>query len=109
MWPEHKFMAHNTGFSSWQVMLVRDGQPCVAVGGLKPLPFTVTNCGACVVFRAVGVETSRHHVYPTHKRALNKLQAIRGIHVTPIDFVGPLQPHVLRRVAYLARLQRDHA
>lgn len=106
MFPFHTFGACNWGFSGWQVYLYRDGQACAPVTKLKPLPFTVAAGGTCVVFRAKGVSPDRHHIYPTHRRALNKLHAIRGLHVEPIEFVGPLQEHVQRRVKYLASAAR---
>lgn len=107
MWPEHKFEAHMLGFSGWAVYLIRDGKPAAPVGALKPLPFHVTASGECILFRAYGVDGERHHVFSTHRKALNMLHRIRGLHVAPVPFVGPLQPHVQRRVKIMAQMQHE--
>lgn len=99
MWPGRKFTAHNTGFSCWVVALVHDGR-LITSTKLDPLPFTVAASGARVVYEVPAASPGRVHVFPTHRKAANYARKL-GVYVSPVPFVGPVQPHVQRRIKYL--------
>jgi hypothetical protein len=95
MWPDHRFTVYQPGFSGWQVWQVRDGKPCIPCAAVAALPF-VPVPGGQVVFQAVAKDGTLIGAYPTHMRALNAVRRCNGKHVTPVEFIGPLQPHIQR-------------